>query len=85
MEELMMSSSMMGGYSMIFGMGLMLLVWVGIFYLAFRLFKLIFANKAKAPQAVSALDTLKQRYAEGEINAEQFETMKKNLQPSEPS
>lgn len=36
-------------------------------------------SSASPPQAESPLDILKRRYAQGEINAEQFERMKRRL------
>lgn len=55
----------------------MLLFWVLVIYLIVWLVR-------KAPTTTgtknSSLDILKERYAKGEINKEQFEGMKKDLQ-----
>lgn len=50
----------------------MLLFWIIIFYLVFSIF-----NKKEKHE--SALDILKKRFARGEINKEEFETMKDTL------
>lgn len=81
---------MMMGYG--FGSGLM--GWLGmgfsmIIHLAFAallimaaiwMFKSVFGNDHKAPQITSAVEILKQRYAKGEINAEEYQRMKKDLE-----
>jgi len=65
----MMNDSMLGGYGMIFGMGLMLFVWVGIFYLVYRLFKIVF-RKNKVTQQEMSNDALND--TEGEINNDDY-------------
>jgi putative membrane protein len=78
---LMMGQNMMSGgmgFWMIFNMIFWLLIIVGIIFL------IIWAvNKTreveKKPKEESALDILKNRYAGGEINREEFEEKKKDL------
>jgi putative membrane protein len=74
-----------GGLGMIF----MLVFWVAIIALAVWLLSNIFpraVNNSSAPATTgrsdlseSPLEILKQRYARGEINREQYETMKQDI------
>ncbi len=61
------------------GMMLMMLVFFGLVIvgLVFGIRWLI--TQGKEPQSDSALDILRQRYARGEINKEEFETKKQEL------
>ena len=54
-----------------------LLFWAVVIYLVFWLFKTIFSKK-NGPDP-RPLDTLKDRYARGEINDDEFKRMKSEL------
>lgn len=60
-----------------FGGGI-IMVLLGIL-LIFLLISLIRSCNRKSPGRESALDILKRRYAAGEINKEQFDSMKQDL------
>lgn len=67
------------------GMGLNLLFWVALIFLAVWLFRVVFGKRSSPPPSstgavTSALEVLKHRYAAGEIDSEQYERMKKDLQ-----
>lgn len=74
-----------GGLGMIF----MLIFWVAIIALAVWLLSNVFpkaVNNLSSPDGTrrsdlseSPLEILKQRYARGEINREQYETMKQDI------
>jgi len=51
--------------------------WMFIFWIIF--FYLIFSNFNKKEKKESPLNILKKRFAKGEINQEEFETMQKTL------
>ena len=83
----MMPGGMMGGWGG-WGMGygflsslIMLLFWIAIIAGVVLLVRwLIDQGKLKGPQTgESVLDILKKRYARGEIDREQFESMKREL------
>ncbi|HFQ88715.1 MAG TPA: SHOCT domain-containing protein [Desulfobulbus sp.] len=54
-----------------------LLFWALIIYLVFWIFKTVFAGKSGHDPR--PLDTLKQRYARGEITEDEFKRMKSEL------
>lgn len=58
-----------------FGPLLMIVFWVVLIYLLVSVFR----NSSHYHKNNSPLDILKERYAKGEINKEQFESMKKDL------
>lgn len=66
-----------------FGPLFMVLFWVLIIVLIVLLIRWLFSlnhpKATSAPQADSALEILRQRYARGEINKEEFEAKKKDL------
>jgi putative membrane protein len=63
------------------GMGiLMILFWVLIILGAVYLIKAIAGIERKGPRDESALDILGKRYARGEIDREEFEEKKRDLQ-----
>lgn len=70
--------NMMGGYGG-FGWTFMILFWIlvilGIIYLA----KFLAEKNEPKEEKRSALDILKERYAKGEINKDEFEAKKKDL------
>jgi putative membrane protein len=66
------------------GFLVMILIWGLLIAAAVALVKALFsggtANKETSlPQQDQALDILKQRYARGEINQEEYETIKQDL------
>ena len=66
-----------GGYGMGFGSFFMWAIWLLVIFSIYALFKLFFKQSSSASD--SSLEILKQRYARGEIDSEQFEKMKKEL------
>jgi putative membrane protein len=63
-----------------FGMGFMAILWVGIIALAIRLiWPYIRKDRSQRDSENSTLDILKQRYARGEINKEEFEEKRRVL------
>jgi putative membrane protein len=67
------------------GFGLIRLVfWGALIMFAFRLFRRFSASSSEdafRPESSSSLEILKRRYAAGEITREQFEDMRKVLDP----
>ena len=70
-----------GGY-MGGGIGLltMIIFWTAIIVGLVALIKWLIQESKGGAGGKSAIDILKERYAKGEISAEEFEKMKKNLQ-----
>lgn len=64
------------GFGWFFMVAFWILVVLGIIYLI----KVIAGDAKKGEREETALDILKKRYARGEINKEEFEEKKKNLQ-----
>ena len=61
-----------------FGGGiLMLIFWLCIIFLVVAILKGVFKGE---PKGETALDILKKRYASGDINKEEFELMKKDIE-----
>jgi putative membrane protein len=61
------------------GMMLMMAVFWGLIIVALVLGVRWLTNQGSGPRTDSALDILRQRYARGEINKEEFETKKREL------
>ena len=61
------------------GMMLMMLVFWGLLIVALVLGIRWLVKQGREPRTDSALDILRQRYARGEINKEEFETKKREL------
>ncbi len=61
------------------GMMLMMLVFWGLVIVALVLGIRWLVTQGREPRTDSALDILRQRYARGEINKEEFETKKREL------
>lgn len=81
---------MMEGYwghgwgGMGFGGPFMLIVWVALIVAAVWLVRWLLANdttRRRRPTDSTALDTLKERYAKGEINRDEFEQKRRDLEP----
>jgi putative membrane protein len=66
------------GWWMVGGWVLMLLIWVGIAFLAILAFKWFLRHNESAEKQ-TPLDIARERYAKGEITKEQFEQIKKDL------
>jgi putative membrane protein len=63
-----------------FGMGFMSIFWVGIIILGIALvWPYIKKGKDPGGSGNSSLDILKERYARGEINREEYEEKKRDL------
>jgi putative membrane protein len=80
-----MGPGMMGGWGMgWFGMIFMLVFWVlvvvGLVFLIKWLIQTTKGEKDVARGSSKAIDILKERYARGEINKEEFEKIKRDLQ-----
>ena len=71
-----------GGWGMGIGGIFMILFWALIIFGVVALVKWIFFNGSSSTgtSGRNALDILKERYARGEINREQYEEMRRNLQ-----
>ncbi|MFA5991758.1 MAG: SHOCT domain-containing protein [Candidatus Doudnabacteria bacterium] len=72
---------MMGYYGNMFGWGgggFMLIFWVAVILLIVWVVKEL-AGKSGKGSSDSALESLRQRYAKGEINKEEFDAKKKDL------
>lgn len=67
-----------GGYGWL-GALPMTLLWVGVLVLVVWGLVSLFRRSAVEPRQHSALDTLKERYARGEIDKAQFEQQKHDL------
>ena len=79
-----MGSGMMGGYGMgWFGGIVMIVFWililVGIIFLIKWLIQSIGRDKATGSSGNRSLEILKERYAKGEIDKQEFESKKKDL------
>ena len=79
-----MGSGMMGGWGMgwfggIFMMVFWILILVGLIFLVKWLIQSSRREKSKAGGENAALEILKERYARGEIDKTEFETMKTDL------
>ncbi len=61
------------------GMGLMLLFWVAVIVLVIWAVRCLFPREA-APKHDQALETLRQRYAAGKIDAEAYERARAALE-----
>ena len=80
-----MGHGMMGGWGMgWFGMIFMIVIWVlvivGLVFLIKWLIQTTKGEKDFPSGRSKAIDILKERYAKGEINKEEFEEMKRDLQ-----
>lgn len=62
-----------------FGGGWMMLFWVVLFIVIIVLIVRLLMSSGKEHDRDSALETLKKRYARGEIDREEFEKRKKDL------
>lgn len=61
------------------GMGLMLLFWVAVIVLVIWAVRRLFPSEA-APKRDQALETLRQRYATGQIDADAYERARAELE-----
>jgi putative membrane protein len=69
---------MYGGWWLI-GMGMMVLFWVAIILLVVWVVRSLFPRQVGSGRA-QALETLRQRYAEGSINAAEYEQARARLE-----
>ncbi len=67
-----------GGWWLI-GMGMMVLFWVAIILLVVWVVRSLFPRQVHSGRA-QALETLQQRYAEGSINAAEYEQARARLE-----
>ncbi len=72
-------TNMMGGWWGWFGWIFMILFWVLVIVGIAALIKWLVAQTREGSREKSALDILRERYAKGEINEEEFEEKRKNL------
>lgn len=70
----------LGWLGMGFGMIIHLAFVALIIMAAIWMFKVVFRGGHQAPQTTSAVEILKQRYAKGEINSEEYHRIKKELE-----
>ncbi len=63
-----------------FGALHMLLFWVVTILVIAALAKWLFGKPAEGPRPRNALDILKERYARGEINREEYEQKRRDLE-----
>ena len=71
---------MYGYYGNMFGGGLMMIFfWIAIIWLIIWLARKSHWNSTDKSSKNNALDILKERYAKGEINKQEFEEKKKDL------
>lgn len=70
----------MGWFGMIFMLAFSVLVLVGLVFLIKWLIQAAKGEKDVPSVSYKAIDTLKERYARGEINKEEFEKIKRDLQ-----
>ena len=63
----------------IIGMGMMVLFWVAIILLVIWVVRSLFPRQMRSGRA-QALETLQQRYAEGSINAAEYEQARARLE-----
>lgn len=68
------------GWGMGFGWFFMVAFWILVVLGIIYLIKVIAGDAKKGGREETALDILKKRYARGEINKEEFEEKKKDLQ-----
>ena len=62
------------------GMLVNLAFWIMMIVLAVWLFQALFSKKRTVPSSSAPLEVLKNRYAAGEIDREEFERMQRELQ-----
>ena len=70
----------MGWFGMIFMLAFSVLVLAGLVFLIKWLIQAAKSEKDVPSGSYKAIDTLKERYARGEINKEEFEKIKRDLQ-----
>lgn len=71
---------MSDGFNMGFGGGFMWIFWIlVIISIAFVFVTVMGGKKEPAPKQKTALDILKERYAKGEIDQQEFEQKRKDL------
>lgn len=68
------------GWGMGFGWFFMAAFWILVVLGIIYLIKVIAGDARKGEREETALDILKKRYARGEVNKEEFEEKKKDLQ-----
>ena len=75
--------NMMYGFSgwWLLGMGMMVLFWIAIILLVIWVVRSLFPHQIRSGHD-QALETLRQRYAAGEIDAVTFEQMRERLEAS---
>ena len=69
----------MGGFGMVFMMVFWVLVIVGVVFLIRWLIQAAGRGKTAGQEGSGAVEILKQRYARGEINKAEFESMKRDI------
>ena len=69
------------GIGMGFNMLFMVVIWIVVIIAAIWLAKTVFGRSGFLSRRETVEDILKKRYAKGEISKEEFERLKKELQP----
>ena len=76
-----MFNGMGGGWGMGFGGPLMILFWIAVIAGVVVLVKLVLDQSSRSARDKSPLQILQERYARGEINREEYEQKRRELEP----
>jgi len=76
-----MFNGMGGGWGMGFGGPLMILFWIAVIAGVVVLVKFVLDQSSRSARDKSPLQILQERYARGEINREEYEQKRRELEP----